>query len=100
MKRDPVEIYIKKRMDSITVNKIKPLFLWHKCPKCNKEFRREPMYCCNCKDDWFDFDCYNEYYGCTHCFSSKDNFVKWLQDNNILYTEDSLREICKKKGIG
>lgn len=47
MKRDPAEIYIKERMDSISVKKIRPLFLWHQCEKCHKEFRREPMYHCS-----------------------------------------------------
>ena len=48
MKRDPAERYIKQHIASITVKKIRPLFLWYECKKCHKEFRREPMYHCSC----------------------------------------------------
>lgn len=100
MKRDPAEKYINEHMNSISVKKIRPVFLWCQCEKCHKEFRRELIYYCNCKDDWFEYGCYNDYYGCTHCFPNKDNFLKWLQDNDILYTEESLKELCEKRGIG
>lgn len=100
MKRDPAERYIKQRMDSITVKRVRPLFLWYECKKCHKEFRREPMYHCSCQDDWFKYGIYNDYYGCTHCFPNKNNFLKWLQDNDILYTEESLKKLFKKRGIG
>lgn len=93
MKHDPAERYIKERMDSISVKKIRPLSLRCQCEKCHKEYRRELMYRCNC-------GIYNNYYGCAHCFQDKEEFVKWLQDTGSLYTEDSLRKICKKRGIG
>ena len=97
MKRDPKERFIKIHMDSISVKKIKPLVFWHKCEKCKKEFVREPIYSCSYLDDFWEY--YHEYYGCSHCFQDKDEFVIWLQDTGILYTEDSLIEICKKRGI-
>ena len=100
MKRDPVERYIQDHMNSITVKRINPLFSWCKCEKCHKEFRREPIYDCHCKDDWFTYGIYYDYYGCTNCFSNKDAFVKWLQDNDVLYTEESLRKVYQKRGIG
>lgn len=92
MKRDPVERYIKKRMDSISVKKIRPLSLRCQCEKCHKEYRRELMYRCNC-------GIYNDYYGCTHCFPNKDNFLKWLQNNDILYTEESLKNCLKREEL-
>ena len=94
MKRDPAERYIKERMDSISVKKIRPLFLWCQCEKCHKEFRRELIYSCSYLDDFWEH--YFEYYGCSHCFPEKNEFVKWLQDTERLYTEDSLREKYKK----
>lgn len=42
---------------------------------------------------------YFEYYGYSHCFQDKDEFVKWLQDTGRLYTEDSLRKICKREEL-
>lgn len=53
MKRDPAERYIKERMDSISVKKIRPLFLWCQCEKCKKEFVREPIYSCSYLDDFW-----------------------------------------------
>ena len=94
MKRDPAERYIKQHMDSITLKKIKPLILWHKCEKCGNEFVREFIYKCEYLDDWWEH--YFSYYGCTNCFFSKDNFVKWLQENGKIYTEESLRKLYKK----
>ena len=40
MRRDPEEQYIKKKMDSITVKKIYPRFLYHRCNKCGFEYKR------------------------------------------------------------
>lgn len=94
MKRNPVERYIKKRMDSISVKKIRPLFLWCRCEKCHKEFRRELMYHCSYLRYFWEH--YFEYYGCSQCFQDKDEFVKWLQATGKLYTEESLRKLCKK----
>ena len=70
----------------------------YKCEKCKKEFVRELIYNCSYLDYFWEH--YFEYYGCSHCFQDKDEFVKWLQDTGRLYTEDSLRKICKKRGIG
>ena len=97
MKRDPAERFIKIHMDSISVKKIKPLVFWYKCEKCKKEFVRELIYNCSYFDYFWEH--YFEYYGCSHCFQDKDEFVKWLQDTGRLYTEDSLRKICKKEEL-
>lgn len=90
MKRDPAEKYIKKHMDSISVKKMRPVFLWCRCEKCHKEFRREPIYSCSYLDDFWEH--YFKCYGCSHCFKDKDEFVTWLQDTGMLYTEVLLRE--------
>lgn len=98
MKRDPKERFIKIHMDSITVKKIKPLLFWYKYEKCNKEFVREPMYSCRYFDDFWERHCI--YHGCSHCFQDKSEFVTWLQYTGRLYTEESLRKLCKERGIG
>lgn len=98
MKRDPAERYIKERMDSISVKKIRPLFLWCQCEKCKKEFVREPIYSCSYLDDFWEH--HFEYYGCSRCFQDKDEFVTWLQDTGRLYTEESLKKLCKERSIG
>lgn len=98
MKRDPKERFIKIHMDSITVKKIKPLLFWYKCEKCKKEFRREPIYSCRYLN--YFYERYSIYHGCSHCFSDKNEFVKWLQDTRRLYTEESLRERCEREKIG
>ncbi|NSK77510.1 hypothetical protein [Blautia massiliensis (ex Durand et al. 2017)] len=92
MKRDSAERYIKEHMDSISVKKIRPLSLRCQCEKCHKEYRRELMYRCNC-------GIYNNYYGCAQCFPNKNNFLKWLQDNDILYTEESLKNCLKREEL-
>ena len=97
MKRDPKERFIKIHMDSISVKKIRPLFLWYQCEKCHKECRREPIYSCSYLDDFWEY--YHEYYGCSHCFQDKDEFVTWLQDTGRLYTEESLKKLYKYRGI-
>lgn len=97
MKRDPKERFIKIHMDSISVKRVKPLLVWHKCEKCKKEFVREPIYSCSYLDDYWEH--YYEYYGCSHCFQDKNEFVTWLQDTGRLYTEESLRKLYKERGI-
>lgn len=93
MKRDPKENYVQRHMNSIDVRKIKPFF-YRKCAKCGMEYKRETMYECSFLDDWFEHT--NIKSGCTECFSSADDFKKWLQKNNILYTEERLRgSICR-----
>ncbi len=91
MKRDPEEQYIKKKMASITVKKIYPRFFYHRCIKCGFEYKKEPMYKCNL-DDRILIDVTYTYYGCNHCFDSKAQFIKYLQDSGITYTEKSLRD--------
>ena len=89
MKRDPKELFIKQHLNSITTKKVKSIFFWHKCEKCGKEFRREPMYECECLDE-FSLSSFYYYFGCTNCFSDKDKFVEWLQDTGRVYTNESL----------
>jgi hypothetical protein len=98
MKRDPKERFIKIHMDSITVKKIKPLLFWYKCEKCKKEFVREPIYSCSYLDDFWEH--HYIYHGCSHCFQDKNEFVTWLQDTGRLYTEESLKKLCKERSIG
>lgn len=90
MKRDPEKQYIKEKMESIRVKKIHPRFFYHTCVKCHFEYKKEQMYQC----DWDDSLLIRSYtrYGCSHCFNSETEFVKYLQDNGILYTEETLKE--------
>ena len=90
MKRDPEKQYIKEKMESIRVKKIHPRFFYHTCTKCKFEYRKEHMYQC----DWDDSLLINSYtrYGCSHCFDSETQFVKYLQDKGILYNEESLKK--------
>lgn len=89
MKRDPEKHYIKKKMDTIRVKKIYPRFFYYPCEKCGFEYKKENMYQC----DWEDSRLILSYtrYGRSHCFDSETQFVKYLQDNGILYNEESLK---------
>ncbi|WP_448822094.1 hypothetical protein [Cetobacterium sp.] len=93
MKRDSRKVEIQKYLKSIRVKKIKPIF-WRECKKCGLEFRRENIYECIYTSLPFEHTSYS--YGCTNCFHSEEYFVKWLQDNDFLYTEEKLQKWFKK----
>ena len=95
MKRDPYKEYIKEHIDSISIKKNKPRFSYKRCVKCRMEYKKEEMYKCS----WLDktYMNYNKgnyanhnMFGCTNCFSSEGKFIKYLEDNEYLYTEESL----------
>ena len=96
MKRDPKELFIKQHLNSITTKKVKSIFFWHKCEKCGQEFRREPMYECECLDEFLLYSFYY-YYGCTNCFSDKNEFIEWLQDTKRVYTRESLERYYRTR---
>jgi hypothetical protein len=88
VKRDPKQQYIDEHISSIRVKKIYPFLFYHQCLKCGMEYIREPMYECSYRDWFFEHTSYHE--GCSNCFSSENDFKKWLQDKKILYTEETL----------
>ncbi len=93
MKRDSRKVEIQKYLKSIRVKKIKPIFFWEECKKCGLEFRRENIY--ECIYTSFPFERTSHFYGCTNCFHGEEHFVKWLQDNDFLYTEEKLQKWLK-----
>lgn len=96
MKRDPKQTCIDNYLNSIQIKKIYPLFFWEKCKKCGMEYRREPMYEC-ISEIHPNADMLWTHIGCTHCFNSKDNFKKFLQENDILLSEKELKRIYERK---
>lgn len=90
MQRDPRQQYINQHLKSIRIKTIKPLFLYEKCCKCSMEYKRERMYECSFQNAFIDQTNYVQ--GCSHCFESAEDFRKYLEDNDILYTEESLSD--------
>ena len=87
MKRDPNEIQKIKYFKHIWVRRCVPIF-YHKCCKCDMEYRLEPMYECSYEDHLF-VDWQNYKYGCTECFSNKEEFRKYLEDEGFLLTKEN-----------
>lgn len=88
-RRNPFEEKKKRYFDCLRIKKIHPWLIYHDCIKCGDEFCREPMY--ECTESQFDFS-FNIYYtGCTHCFSSKEDFRKYLEDRGCIYTEENFK---------
>lgn len=98
MKRNPEEQFIKEKISSIKVKKIYPRFFFRRCNKCGFEYKKEYVYKCSLNDRVLENITYT-YYGCNHCFDSKELFIKYLRDAGIIYTEESLRNIYQKMDI-
>ena len=89
-RRNRLEETKKRYFKNLKIRKIFPWFLYHKCIKCGDEFCREPMY--ECKEHSIIFTWSNYYMGCSHCFISKDEFRKYLEDNGTICVESDFIE--------
>ena len=89
-RRNPLEETKKRYFQNLKIRKIHPWLLYHKCIKCGDEFCREPMY--ECQEDSIIFTWSYYYDGCLHCFNSKDEFRKYLEDNGVICVESDFIE--------
>ena len=86
-RRNPLEEMKKKYFKGLKIKKIHPWLTYFDCIKCGDEFCREPMYECSEPDNYFTWHHY--YRGCTHCFSSNEDFRKYLEDKGYIHTEEN-----------
>lgn len=84
-RRSPLVEMKKKYFKNLTIREIHPWLFYHKCVKCGDEFCRETMYGCEERSVYFEW--WYHYEGCTHCFNSKDEFKKYLEDKGTILTE-------------
>lgn len=97
MERNPKEKYIKYFMNSIKIKTFIPRGFWYRCDKCGMEYRRELMYK-GIKEDTFFRD-ENSRIGCCHCFKNSEDFKRWLNEINFLYSEEYLSELYDNPSI-
>lgn len=91
MKRNPKEKYIKYFMNSIKIKTFIPRVSWYRCDKCEMEYRGELMYKGIKEDTLYRNE--NSRIGCSHCFKNSEDFKRWLNDINFLYSEEYLSEL-------
>ncbi len=84
--RNPLEVIKKRYFKHLIIKKIYPLLFYKKCIKCGNEFCRESMYKCKEPSIYFLWSKY--FTGCTHCFKSKEELKKYLEENGRILTED------------
>lgn len=89
-RRNLLEETKKRYFKNLKFRRIYPWLFYHGCIKCGDEFCREPMYECQEHSIMFTWSKY--YRGCTHCFNSKDEFRKYLEDEGMILTEDNFKE--------
>lgn len=89
MQRDPKQKWIEDH--EITIRKTFPVLCYTKCIKCKMEYVREFMY--EGSQKFINFSITNYVHGCTHCFNSKDEFKKYVVDQEYLHSEDLLSKI-------
>ena len=89
MKRNPCEVEKIKYYKNIHIKKCFPI-LYTECCKCKMEYKFESMYECSYMSHIIDWIFYK--HGCTECFSSKDEFRKYLENTGTLLTEDNYYE--------
>lgn len=92
MERNPKEKYIKHFMNSIKIKTFIPIVFWYRCNKCGMEYKRELIYKGIKEDDTF-FGEKASLIGCCHCFKNSEDFKKWLNEINFLYSEEYLSEL-------
>ena len=88
-RRNPLEEMKKKYFRGLKIREFHPWSFYYSCIKCGDEFCREKMY--ECKEHNIFFTYSNYYRGCTHCFNSKDEFRKYLEDEGKILKEGDLK---------
>lgn len=86
MKRDPYKEEKIKYFKNISIRKCFPIF-YRECCKCKMEFRWESMYECvypHYSTNWYIYK-----QGCNNCFSSKEDFRKFLEKCGSILTEEN-----------
>ena len=87
MERNPNAYKKRQYYTNIQYRKIRLLIFWEKCDRCGNEFRRETMYeLSEPSVIGFSWDYHKR--GCSHCFSSIEDFKKWCEENVLLKPED------------
>lgn len=78
-------------MNSIKIKTFIPRVSWYRCDKCGMEYRGELMYKGIKEDTLYRNE--NSRIGCSHCFKNSEDFKRWLNDINFLYSEEYLSEL-------
>ena len=90
MIRDPKEKFVSDCLNSISIHKFFPILFYYRCDKCGMEYKREVMYECDFRDEITSFVIRRM--GYSRCFSSKNDFRKWLEKTGKLYKRESLED--------
>ena len=93
-RRNPLEETKKRYFQNLKIRKIHPWLFYHSCIKCGDEFCREQMY--ECQEHSIIFTWSNYYTGCTHCFNNKDEFRKYLEDEEKILKDDDFKKYSRK----
>lgn len=94
MKRDPIDLLINDYNKSVKVRKRFPLLKYKQCRKCRMKMTREPIYVCSYPIVSFGLINFNRIetaYGCQDCFSTTDDFLTYLRNQNTLVDPDWIR---------
>lgn len=90
MRRNPMNKAIEEYMQGIKVKKIHPRLTYHRCEMCGYEYKKEPMW--EARVPLVIFEGHTRYYiGCQHCFQTRDEFRKYLEERGKIYTEESFK---------
>lgn len=92
MKRDPNKVEKIRYFKNISFRKCFPI-LYTECCKCKMEYKFESMYECNYINYLVNWYCYK--HGCTECFSSEEEFRKFLEDKRYILTENNYEKIME-----
>ena len=84
MKRDPINHIKNKYIANINIREMRPLY-FRRCKKCGLEFKYEKMYECS-HSPYFIMTHYE--YGCKECFSSKEDFRRYLENKKVLLKDE------------
>lgn len=95
MKRNPNIKILNDYLATISIKKIRPRVFYKKCCRCGMEYKREPMY----RLSYYPFAFFTEHehtvYGCSHCFDSQEDFVKYAKEQRYIMTDED-RDFVEK----
>lgn len=94
MQRDPLEKEKCDYIKGIRIKKFHPFLFYYQCEKCGMEFKNETMYESSSPDPPFTWR--NYHIGCSHCFSGKEDFKKWLESKGKLFTYDNYKPMIDR----